>query len=99
MNISKKNIDKIRELCKLYKVKRFSVLGSVLKDNFTPQSDIDFAVDFEENDPFTYADLYFELKEQLENLFNRDIDLIEERAIKNPYFRKELEETSYLIYG
>ena len=46
MNISKKNIERIRELCKMYEVKRFSVFGSVLKDNFTPQSDIDFAVDF-----------------------------------------------------
>jgi len=56
-------------------------------------------VDFEETDPFKYTDLYFQFKENLEKLFQRQIDLIEERGIKNQFFRKELDSTKILIYG
>ena len=99
VKISDKNIDRIKKLCKQYKVKSFSAFGSVTRDDFKDDSDLDFVVDFEENDPFKYTDLYFQLKENLENLFQRQIDLIEERGIKNQFFRKELDSTKVLIYG
>jgi predicted nucleotidyltransferase len=99
MNISEKNIDRIKKLCEKYKVKTFSAFGSVTRDDYNNDSDIDFVVDFEETDPFKYTDLYFQLKENLENLLQRQIDLIEERGIKNQFFRKELESTKILIYG
>jgi uncharacterized protein len=99
MKISEKNIALIKQLCKDYRVKSFSVFGSVLTDNFTSHSDIDFVVDFEENDPIKYTDLYFQLKEKLEQLFNRRIDLIEERGIKNSFFRKELNNSKVVLYG
>ena len=44
-------------------------------------------VDFDESDPFKYTDLYFNLKNKLENLYKRQVDLIEERAIKNRFFK------------
>jgi predicted nucleotidyltransferase len=99
MNISEKNIDRIKKLCEKYKVKTFSAFGSVTRDDYNNDSDIDFVVDFEETDPFKYTDLYFQLKENLENLLQRQIDLIEERGIKNQFFRKELDSTKILIYG
>jgi len=80
-------------------VRTFSAFGSVNRDDFNDDSDIDFVVDFNENDPFKYADLYFDLKENLEDLLKRQIDLIEERGIKNRFFKKELDETKVLIYG
>jgi predicted nucleotidyltransferase len=86
-------------LCNQYRVRTFSAFGSVTREDFKSDSDIDFVVDFEENDPFIYTDLYFQLKEKLEKLLKRQIDLIEERGIKNPYFRKELDKTKILIYG
>ena len=46
MKISEKNIERIKQLCEQYKVKNFSVFGSVLTDNFSSESDIDFVVDF-----------------------------------------------------
>jgi hypothetical protein len=46
-----------------------------------------------------YADNYFDLKEQLESIFNRPIDLLEEQAIKNPFFKKEIDKEKLLIYG
>ncbi len=99
MKISATNINNIRGLCKQYKVSAFSAFGSVVRDDFNDNSDIDFVVDFDEKDPLKYADLYFQFKDSLEKLLKRKIDLIEDRAIKNTYFRKELNETKILIYG
>ena len=99
IKISEKNINRIKKLCKKYKVKTFSAFGSVTRDDFKDESDIDFVVDFDETDPFKYTDLYFQLKENLEKLLQRQIDLIEERGIKNQFFRKELDRTKILIYG
>ena len=99
MKITEKNINRIKKLCKKYKVKSLSAFGSVVRDDFKDDSDIDFVVDFEETDPFKYTDLYFQLKENLEKLLQRQIDLIEERGIKNQFFKKELDSTKILIYG
>lgn len=99
MKISDQNIDRIKKLCKEYRVKSLSVFGSVLTVNFSPNSDIDFVVDFDENDPIKYTDLYFQLKEKLEQLLKRQIDLIEERGIKNSYFRNEVDKSKVVIYG
>lgn len=99
MKISEKNIERIKQLCKEYRVKNFSAFGSVLTDNFSSDSDIDFMVDFYENDPIKYTDLYFQLKDKLELILKRQIDLIEERGIKNPFFKKEIDESKVMIYG
>ena len=99
MKITEKNIERIKQLCEEYRVRHFSVFGSVLNDSFSPDSDIDFIVDFDENDPIKYTDLYFGLKDKLEKTLKRQIDLIEERGIKNPFFRKEIEESKVVIYG
>ena len=99
MKISDKNIDQIRQLCKEYRVKSLSAFGSVLTAEFSPNSDIDFVVDFNENDPIKYTDLYFELKERLEQILKRQIDLIEDRGIKNSYLREEIDQSKFVIYG
>jgi len=99
MKINDKNINQIKKLCEQFRVRTFSAFGSVTRDDFNKNSDIDFVVDFDETDPFEYTNLYFQLKENLEILLKRPIDLIEDRAVKNQYFRKELNETKVLIYG
>ena len=99
MKISEKDIQRIKQLCKEYRVKNFSVFGSVLTDSFSSESDIDFVVDFDENDPIKYTDLYFQLKDKLEQILDREIDLLEERGIKNSFLRKEIAESKVVIYG
>lgn len=99
MKITENNLKRIKSLCEKYKVKSFSAFGSVTREDFQDDSDIDFVVDFDEKDPLKYTDLYFQLKENLENLLKRQIDLVEERGIKNQFFKKELAETKILIYG
>jgi predicted nucleotidyltransferase len=99
MNIEEPEINQIRELCQNNRVKSLYAFGSVTRDDFDDQSDIDLVVDFEEKDPFKYTDLYFNLKAKLEELLKRQIDLLEERAIRNPIFRQQLEKTRVKIYG
>lgn len=99
MRIDEKTINRIITLCKKYQVSTLSAFGSVTRTDFNSESDIDFVVDFKENDPFAYTNLYFQFKEKLEKLLMRPIDLVEDRAINNKYFRKELDETKTLIYG
>ena len=94
-----KNIDIIRELCLKHKVHRLFVFGSVLTKKFSKKSDIDLLVDFKDVDLYDYADNYFDLKDALEKIFNRDIDLLEDKAIKNPYLRQSIDSSKQLIYG
>jgi predicted nucleotidyltransferase len=99
MHIESPKIEQIRALCKQNKVKTLFAFGSVTRDEFNANSDIDLVVDFEEKDPFVYSDLYLTLKSSLEDLLKRKVDLLEERAIKNRFFRQQLDNTKVLLYG
>jgi predicted nucleotidyltransferase len=92
-------ISEIIILCRKNKVKNLYVFGSVLTDNFTDKSDIDLIVDIDSNDPLEYADKYFDLKFALQKLLNRQIDLLEDRAIKNPYLRENIDNSKTLLYA
>ena len=89
----------IAKLCKTHKVKSLYAFGSVLSDNFNAESDIDLIVDFANMEVEDYADNYFDFKFSLQELFKRPIDLLEEKAIKNPYFRKSVNQKRQLVYG
>jgi len=99
MKLIDKNKDVIVSLCKQYRVKRLFVFGSVLTQRFNKNSDIDIIVDFEDIDLYKYADNYFDLKTALELLFKRKVDLLEDKAIKNPFLRQSIDTTKQLIYG
>ncbi len=99
MKLIDKNKDVIVSLCKQYRVKRLFVFGSVLTQRFNKNSDIDIIVDFEDIDLYKYADNYFDLKAALELLFKRKVDLLEDKAIKNPFLRQSIDTTKQLIYG
>jgi hypothetical protein len=99
MNIIEKNIEKIRALCKQHKVSSLFVFGSVLTKKFNAQSDIDFVVDFKDVELKQYADNYYDLKDALENIFQRNVDLLEQKAIKNPFLKQSIDNSKQLIYG
>ena len=94
-----KYTQEINNLCLQNKVKTLYVFGSVLTDQFSEKSDIDLVVDIDSNDPFDYADSYFNLKFALQDLLKRPIDLLENKAIKNPYFLRNLDSSKSLIYA
>jgi predicted nucleotidyltransferase len=89
----------IYDLCKSHKVKRLFAFGSVLTDHFSEESDVDLIVDFDPIDILEYADNYFEFKFSLQDMLKRPIDLLEENSIKNPYFKKAIDQKRQLIYG
>ena len=91
--------DQINELCVSHKVKSLYAFGSVLTSDFDTNSDIDLIVDFKDVDVNDYVDNYFDLKFSLQDIFNRPIDLLEEQAIKNPYFKQVVNQTKELVYG
>jgi len=99
MNIIDQNIEIIHDLCTRHKVARLFVFGSVLTNRLKINSDIDLIVDFRDIDVYDYADNYFDLKFSLENLFKRKVDLLEDKAINNPYLRQSIDSTKQLIYG
>ncbi len=99
MKIDNQQIELIQDLCRSGKVKTLFAFGSVIREDFNESSDVDLVVDFDEKDPFKYADLYFNLKSNLEDVLKRQVDLLEERAIRNRLFRKQLDDTKVKIYG
>lgn len=100
MHLINDNIHRLFALCKKYKVRKLYLFGSILTSKFNENSDIDILVNFNsEIDHNTYADNFLDFYHALKSLFNRDIDLVDETAVKNPYFKEELEETKHLIYG
>lgn len=99
MNLLDKHTAEIAKLCQSHKVKSLYAFGSVLTNHFNNESDIDLIVDFSNMAVEDYADNYFDLKFSLQDILKRPIDLLEEKAIKNPYFKKAVSQQRELIYG
>lgn len=93
------NQQEIDKLCENHNVKRLYAFGSVLTSEFNSANDVDLIVEFNEVDVDKYADNYFELKFSLEEVLKKPVDLLEDQAIKNPYFRQVVNETKELVYG
>ncbi len=95
------NYESLKRLCKQYRVKRFEVFGSALTgEGFDPEnSDLDFLVEFLPLQPGEHADAYFGLLEALQDLFSRSIDLVETKAIRNPYFLESINQNRKEIYA
>ena len=92
------NIDKVKEICLKHRVKRLYAFGSVCTEKFSINSDIDFIIGFEPRFFDGYVDNYLSLEMQLKNLLNREIDLVAEETIQNPYFIKVVNQTKTPIY-
>lgn len=99
MTLIEQHIEQITRLCEINKVRALFAFGSVTTDRFRPDSDIDLVVDIDDNDPISYSDKYFNLKFQLEDILKRQIDLLEQKAIRNNFLRNEIERTKVQIYG
>jgi predicted nucleotidyltransferase len=86
-------------LCEKYHVERLYAFGSVLTDRFSPDSDVDLIVAFDDEAIDDLFDNLLGFKYSLEQLFNRPVDLLEEQPIRNPILRRSIESTKQLIYG
>jgi len=99
MNLLEKYQNDIQRLCIKYNVNQLYAFGSVLTDKFKESSDIDLIVNFDKIKIDNYANNYYNLKFSLEDVFQRPVDLLEEKASKNPYFNRSLEKKRQLVYG
>jgi predicted nucleotidyltransferase len=99
MNLIESNNERLSLLCQKHRVGQLFAFGSVLSNRFRADSDIDLIVDFKDVDLREYADNYFSLKNELEKLFNRKVDLLEAQAIRNPFFKESLDQQKRLLYG
>jgi predicted nucleotidyltransferase len=90
----------LEELCRRYQVRTLFVFGSAARDDFDPeQSDVDLLVEFEPLAPGGYVNAYFGLRESLEDLFHREVDLVALSAVRNPYMKSDIERTRTLLYA
>ena len=99
MNYIEQYLTQIQQLCRKHKVSELFVFGSVLRDSFSEGSDIDFIVDFLDISLEEYANNYFDLKFSLEELLKREVDLLEKKALRNPYLKESIDSTKRLVYG
>lgn len=93
------NRTEIRTLCRTHGVIRLDAFGSVVTDDFKCESDVDLLVTFRRGEEINAFQQYFDFKEALETLFGRKVDLVCANAIRNPYFKKEVEQTRLPVYA
>ncbi|HEY3389825.1 MAG TPA: nucleotidyltransferase domain-containing protein [Prolixibacteraceae bacterium] len=97
--ILEKRRDDLKGICQNLKVKRLYAFGSVVSEKFRKDSDIDFLISFADNLSIEeYTNNYFSLHYRLRELFHREIDIVTERTLSNPYFIESINETKELIY-
>jgi uncharacterized protein len=88
----------IENLCGKMPIKRLDLFGSALTERYSTYSDVDVLVIFDSDESIDYFTKYFELKEHLEQIFNRQVDLVVDKPFKNPVFRESIEKTRTIIY-
>lgn len=107
-SIIETNKHKISELCKSHYVKKLFVFGSVTRNDFNDDSDIDLIYEFDisgidfnnlNNAEYDYVDNLISFEEELEKLFNRKIDLLPNKEITNKYLRRFIEQDKILIFA
>lgn len=88
LNLLDQHQEEVAALCRQTHARRLDAFGSVVRQDFDPAtSDLDFLVEFADLPPTAYADAYFALKEGLEQLFHRPVDLVTPASLSNPFFR------------
>ena len=93
--------EKIADFCKGWKITEFALFGSVLREDFSPESDIDVLVTFAPNAPWSLLD-HVDMQDELKIIFGRKVDLVSRRGIersRNYIRRKEIIESAEVIYA
>ncbi len=90
--------DRIVAFCRSWHVTELSLFGSVLRDDFRPDSDVDVLVSFSPDAPWHLMHLV-EMREELERIFGREVDLAEKSALRNPFRKREILTTMQTLYA
>ena len=90
--------DRIEAFCRKWKIREMALFGSVLRDDFGPDSDVDVLVPFEDKVPWSLLDV-IAAEQELKELFDRKVDLVEKKCLRNPFRRHSIFSTMQVIYG
>ncbi len=94
------NREKIAELCRTHHVRRLSVFGSAVRDDFDPErSDVDLLVEFNSMTETEYAPNFFSLLRSFDTVFGRQVDLLTDNSVRNPHLRKSIEQDRVGLYA
>ncbi len=100
--MTKMNIDipheRIIQFCHKWKIKELSLFGSVLRDDFRPDSDVDVLVEFDPGSPWSTFD-FVDMMEELKAMFGRKVDLVEKGGLRNPFRRHSILTTREVLYA
>ena len=93
-------LPELTAICRRFDVSRLELFGSAAEGRFSPErSDLDFLVEFDPTLCSGHADRYFGRLAALEDLFSRSVDLVEAGAVRNPYFRRRVDQSRTLLYA
>jgi predicted nucleotidyltransferase len=92
------DLEKIAVFCRKWKITEFAVFGSVLREDFRPDSDVDVLVSFEQNAGWSLLDIV-EMKDELELVLGREVDLVEKGAVRNPFRRHAIMTNREVLYA
>lgn len=90
--------DRIADFCQRWKITEFALFGSAVRDDFRPDSDVDVLVTFEADAPWSLWDLS-RMRAELERAFDREVDLVEKKALRNPFRRQAILSNQRVIYA
>ena len=90
--------DQIADFCRCWKVTELALFGSVLREDFRPDSDVDVLITFEPGAPWTLWDLS-RMRTELEAIFGREVDLVEKKALRNPFRRQAILANQRVVYA
>ena len=88
----------VSAFCRRHHIARLALFGSVLRDDFRPESDIDVLVSLEPDAPWSLWE-WIDMKEELADLFGRDVDLMEKDGLRNPFRRHAILTSKQVIYA
>ena len=91
-------IEAIEAFCRRWGVREFSLFGSAVRDDFRPDSDVDVMLEFQPGQGFTFENTPTIIGE-LREIFDRDVDVVEKRRIRNPFRRRTIMAEHKVLYA
>lgn len=90
--------DRIDEFCRRWRIRELALFGSVLREDFNGNSDVDVLVSFSDDAKWSLYE-WVDMLEELKQIFGREVDLLSRRALRNPFRRHEILSTQEVLYA